>query len=313
MKRGNKFLLVGLILILLIAPLISAGFFSDWFGRITGYGSATQPVTLNISVSSGSAPIVYNVSDLGAVTLTDGPSPTYITVNFSVSDADGASNLDNTSAMVNLTRASEELRINSSCAVSDYGGDFANYTCNVTMWWYDVAGDWVVYANISDLNSNLAINNTNNRSFGSLTGIVMYPSAVTFTSILAGNLNTTPTDNLVLNNTGNVDVASGNVEINATDLVGETTNATFLFAGNFSGSTFTGGSIECNASSVSATALVNYTYTGIVSSVLAAGNFTLEDGTGEEKIYLCLVEAGAELTTQQYSTLRYGSWTIQIM
>jgi len=312
MKRGNKFLLVGLILILLIIPLISAGFFSDWWGRITGE-VATQPVTLNITVASGAAPIIYNISDLAAVTLTDGPAATYITVNFSVNDSDGAGNLDNSSAMLNLTRSGEELRINSSCAVADFSGNHANYTCNITLWWYDVDGAWTVYANITDLTSNLAINNTETRTLNSLTGIVLSPSSLTFATITAGNLNTTPSDFLRLNNTGNQDVASGNVQMNATDLVGEQTNSTFLFAGNFSASNSTGGEIECNASNPDATALINYSYTGIVGSILTAGNFTLEDGTAQEDTYLCLREAGSELTSQEYSTLRYGSWTVQII
>jgi len=110
-----------------------------------------------------------------------------------------------------------------------------------------------------------------------------------------------------------VDIASGNVQINATDLEGETTSGQFLFAANFSASPSTGGNIECNASTTDATALVNKTSTGIVGSVLAAGNFTKEDGTAQESIYLCLRETGFELSPQQYSTNAFGDWTIRIL
>jgi len=96
-------------------------------------------------------------------------------------------------------------------------------------------------------------------------------------------------------------------------LVGETSPGEFLFAGNFSASNSTGGNIECNASNPDATALVNYTYTGIVGSILAAGNFTLQDGTAQENTYLCLREVGSELSDQQYSTNAFGSWTIRIL
>jgi hypothetical protein len=314
MKRGNKFLVVGLILVLLSVPFISAGFFSDWWGKITGEASATQPVTLNISISSGSAPNIYNITNLESITLTDGPNPTYVIINFSVSDGDGASNLDNTTAALNFTKSGEELRANSTCTPYEFEGNYANYTCNVTMWWWDAAGsDWLISANISDLNTNYFVNDTHTRTVDDLTGIVMYPSAVTFASILAGNLNTTPSDNLALNNTGNVDIASDNVQIKALDLLGETDDSQALWAGNFSGSALTGGDIECNSSTTDATALVNNTDTGIIGSILSAGNYTLEDGTAQEEIYLCLLEAGSELSGQYFSTTALGSWTVKIV
>ena len=312
MKRGDKVFVVGLFLVLLIIPFISAGFFSDWIGRITGEASQNQPVTLNITVSAGAAPLIYDIFPLTSVTLTDGPNPTYVTINFSVNETDGAGNLDNTTALLNLTRASEQFRGDSLCTPYEFAGNYANYTCNVTLWWYDVDGQWFVYANISDLNSNLDVFDKN-ITLNSLTGIVLSPSALTFATILAGNLNTTPSDFLRLNNTGNQDIGSGNVRINASDLIGETDAGQALYAGNFSASPFTGGNIECNASTTDATALVNFTTTAIVGSILTAGNYTLEDGTGQEDTYICLRETGAELSSQQFYTSGLFDWEINVV
>jgi hypothetical protein len=265
----------------------------------------------NFNVNSNQPPNIYAVTSIPSVTLTEGPGPTFVTVNFSVYDANGISDLNSASAAVNFTKAGENLRYNNSCAIKDSSGNYANYTCNVTMWYWDAAGsDWKVYANISDLESNLAVNDTTNFTVNSLTGFVMAPSSLTFSSITAGTNNQTPTNHFILNNTGNVN--TGNIQINATDLVGETTKNQFLWASNFSASNSTGGNIECNISG-SATAMVNMSYTSVANTVFAAGNFTKNDGTtGQEQIYLCLRKVGYELTQQIYSTNQFGSWTVKI-
>jgi hypothetical protein len=305
----NKSILILLISLILISPLVSAGFFSDVWDKITGDASTTQNVLVNISITSA-PPIIYNVSGLSSVTLTDAPSPTFVIVNFSVNASNGVSTLNNATAAVNFTKAGQPLVINSSCAVKDWSGNFANYTCNVTLWWWYNAGSWQVYANISDLGSNTAVNGTNTVTVNTLTGFTMGPSAVTFSSLSAGAVNQTPTNYLLLNNTGNTNTTT--VQINATDLVGETDHSKFLWASNFSASNFTGNKIECNVSG-SATAMVNMTYSTVSNVNLYVGNYTKNDGTtGQDKMYLCLIKAGPELTQQQYSTGQFGQWTVKI-
>ncbi len=316
MKRGNLIGILGICLLLII-PLASAGFFSDFLkdfrARITGEATDVANVDLNISITTGTAPIIYNVTGLEAITLTDGPGATYLVMNFSVNDSDGAENLDNTSAMLNITKAGEALRIDSSCAVKDFAGIYANYTCNVTMWWFDSDGVWTVYANISDLNTNYHVNDSNTRSVGALTGLTMDPSALTFSgSLLAGATNTTPSNYLTLNNTGNKAISDGNVKVNSTDLLGEGDPSKALWASNFSMSPLTGGDIECNVSA-SATAMVNWTETGVSGATLEANNFTYNNGTGQENMYLCLRQVGDELIEQQYSTAAFGAWEVKVV
>jgi len=317
MKKSVKIKSVVMILLIsfiLIIPLISAGFFESTWNKITGMGSSTSPVTLNISVTSG-APTVYAVYNLSsAITLTDAPSPTFIIINFSVTDPDGAANLNNASAAINLTKAGEELRYNSSCAVKNYGGNYANYTCNVTLWWWDASGvDWKIYANISDLGGNIGVNGSNFVTVNTLTGFVMSPSALTFATLVAGATNqTSANDPLILNNTGNYDITTNNVKINSTDLVGETNPSKFLWASNFSASIYTGGNIECNITA-SATQMVNMSDTAVANTILSAGNYTINDGTGQENVYVCLRKIGVELTQQQYSTNQFGSWSVKIV
>jgi hypothetical protein len=59
--------------------------------------------------------------------------------------------------------------------------------------------------------------------------------------------------------------------------------------------------------------MVNRTSTGVVLSVLNAGNYTIGDGTGQERIYTCLRQVGTELTQQQYSTSRFGPWVVRVV
>jgi hypothetical protein len=287
----------------------------------SGYTNASKTYNLTIqqnnvndylNLSGGLvAPVIYNVTGISPVTLTEGPGKTFIVVNFSVYDFNGASNLNNASAAINFTKSGEALRYNSSCAVKDYLGNYANYTCNVTMFWWDAAGtDWKVYANISDLDSYIAVNDTTTFTVNSLTGFVMTPSTLTFSNLPAGSTNQTPTNYLLLNNTGNTNVTNP-IQINATDLVGETDHSKILWASNFSASNSTGGKIECNVTA-NANSMVNYTFTSISNTILPAGNYTKNDGTAQEQIYLCVRKVGVELTQQQYSTNSFGSWTIKI-
>ena len=305
----KRIILILLVSFILISPFVSAGFFQDAWNKITGQASTTQNVLVNISITSA-APIIYNISGLGAVTLTDAPSPTYITINFSVNASNGAATLNNASAAINLTKAGQPLVLNSTCAVKDWSTNMVNYTCNLTLWWWYNAGAWQVYANISDLGSNTAMNATHTITVNSLTGFTMSPSALTFSSLSAGATNQTPTNYMVLNNTGNTNTTT--IQINATDLVGETDHSKFLWASNFSASNFTGNKIECNVTG-SATSMVNYTYTTVNNANLNVGNYTKNDGaTGQDKMYLCLIKAGPELTQQQYSTGQFGQWTVKI-
>jgi hypothetical protein len=311
--KSREIVIVVFFAILLIIPLISAGFFQNTWNKITGKASTTSTVLVNISVNAG-VPTIYNISNVSsAITLTDAPSPTYITINFSVNAPNGVATLNNATAAINLTKAGQELIRNGSCAVKDWSGNSANYTCNLTIWWWNNPGTWTVYANISDLGSNYAVTNGSHTvTVNSLTGFVMSPAALTFSSLTAGSINQTPTNYLLLNNTGNTNVTAGNVQINATDLVGETDKSKFLWASNFSASTLTGGNIECNITG-SATSMINMTFTGVANTIIPVGNYTKSDGTGQETMYLCLRKVGYELTQQQYSTNQYGSWTVKIV
>ena len=119
-----------------------------------------------------------------------------------------------------------------------------------------------------------------------------------------------------MNNTGNKPVIAPNVQINATNLRGEQNSELGIWAGNFSVSTDTGGSctgpscIECgDAPSTTMSAGI---FTNLTVANLTRGNYTINNGTGQEGLYFCIKLAGNELTTQAYSTANESAWTVRI-
>jgi len=290
---------------------------------ILNFNSTTRDTHVNISEgtpSSNAAPQITNVFSDGTLggALNEGPSSTSFTVNFSVVDTDGASDLDSGTAAVNFSKTGEDERYNVTCAQYQAVGNAANYTCNnIQMWWWDGDGTWNINASITDSASNNADNGTNTFSVSATTGFVQAPGNLTFAGITAGGNNfTSDNDPLLFNNTGNQDVSTGTISINATNLLGEENGALGLYSGNFSVGNTTGGNAECGE--VTATTL-NYTvsggsYVNITTSVMNASNFTINNGQeGQERLYFCLRLAGSELTQQSYSTKANGPWTIQIV
>ena len=99
----------------------------------------------------------------------------------------------------------------------------------------------------------------------------MTPSALAWSSISVTDTDTLADNNpLLINNTGNDDIATGNVQVTAVDLAGEVNPSYFIYSGNFTSNIAS----ACNTG----TTLVNATATGITNSVLAAGNHTALSG-----------------------------------
>ncbi len=260
---------------------------------------------------------VYNSSI--TTTLNQGPLATSVIINFTAYDADG--NLNYSTARVNISLTGEVTRQNMSCSRYESSPTYANFTCNITMFWYDGAGNWNITASIWD-NTTLSVKNDSTTLYvGATTAFEIAPGNLTWNAFIAGSTNQTANnDPLILNNTGNqpVGIATGtsNITINATHLRGEIDNTKILIANNFSVSTLTGGActgdacLECGGG---LTGNLSYgRFTNITSAFLPKGNYTQEDGTGREQLYFCLRIAGRELTGQPYSTSQEGSWVIRI-
>ncbi len=307
-KRGTLVFVVVLASVLLVSSFASAGMF-DWFGKITGKVTQ-QSVNVNVTISN-TAPTIASVSAISAVNLNEGPTSTTVVMSFVASDADGAGNLNDSSAMVNFTRAGEVVRA-VSCTNAGSTATTVNYTCSVPMYWFDGSGTWNVTVFVKDLSNSAASNVSTTFTINALTGFVSSPASLTWASLTPGSVNQTSTnDPIVLNNTGNQNITAGNVQLNTTDLLGELDANRKIYSNNFSVGVTTGGSppVECGA-----TTMAPSVYTAIGSATLPRGNFTVNDGsTGQEQVYFCIKKVGSELTAQAYSSDSASrAWTLKI-
>lgn len=316
-----------LFLIILILPLVTSVNIVEWLrdlGTITGKASsATHTVSLSVQ---GFAPNISNVSiSKTSWSITEG-SKTILTVTFSVMDPDGLSNLDNSTAEVaiNKTIGADILRrVNDSCAPGDNRGESSmNFSCEIPIWYWEMNGTWNINATICDEQGICTQNFTTVFTLGVTGSIQISPPAINFGSLVKGTANNTATDDpLVINNTGNLNVTLGNVQLKAIDLAGADALTT-IGAENFTVGTLTGSLAECDWSAngdARANKTTNNTAIGITAAGLARGNLTNVEPccntTYQENLYFCFYKpVPTHLTPQAYSTTApAGSWTISVV
>ena len=304
MKRGIYILGVSLAIILTLS-MVSAGTFGNLWDKITGKASQSN-VDLNISVTGGTPPriiAVYNeTSDTVDGGINEGPAPSYVPVVFRVEDADGIANLNNGSALVNYSKSGETTREVTCVFVEEEStGTQANYSCNVTMWWWDGPGTWDINPYIADYSGNTAYNaSVATFAVGPTDGLLANQTSLTWPSISPGSSDTEANEFMGINNTGNRDRS---IFVNSSDLIGEDNPDKALGANNFS---------VKNAAGCSGTLMVNRTDTNVTSAHLTHGNYTINDGTAQENIFFCLETSNSDLTAQAYSTRDSGAWIVKV-
>ena len=310
-------------------------FSSEGIYNITAYYTGSQnytqnwsiPFYVNVTPALNTAPQIKNVTIVEgtAITLNEG-SNTNVTINFTVEDAQGVSDL-NTAVNVTFTKAGEQTRANYTCfRETPATGNNANYTCAVDLWWFDDDGAWIINATVSDLSNEVTSNFTQTLTVNPITGVIVGPGNLSFGTLNPGSKNQTASTAITLNNTGNQDVYDGKIEINATTLSGESNSALGIHSGNFTVSnTTSGGNAQCDISnttairlaSVSGKSFVSINITDVANSQmtsnLSRGNYSVNNGiTGQEQLYICISLLGAELSQQSYSTSVNKAWTIRI-
>lgn len=285
-------------------PTTQANGFLDWLT-----GKATKPTNVTITVSQLAIPWVSAIESPQNVTES---SKTTVVFYFNATIPGGlAANINKSSAIGNFSKTSETTRQNTSCINVSEGTDWVNFSCSIDVWYWDGAGYWNVTAYIKDSTGNAAVNTSSLMNLSESTCLVVSPNELTWATLVPGATDqASSNDPTLINNTCNNDIASGGIELNATDLVGESNNEFQIAATSFMTHINTGGD-ECSAG----TSLVNWTYQSITSSELSAGNNSLSYGnatSGQEQLYYCIPLVDAGLMAQTYSTDIWGAWSIQI-
>lgn len=320
MKKEVAFI-VTIFLIIFIVPAVYGGildFFKGGVESITG----RDAITATISVGN-TAP---NISDVSLAALSFSPSEgdvRLVEVAFLANDAEGASNLDNTTAKVNisyqsLTGAGILTDSNSSCTSTNVDSDTNNYTCEINMqYFWDHSTAWTVDAEVKDNNNNFALNSSNqagdglNWTYSELIAANLTGTSLAWASVVPADTNASSTTNLTLENTGNS--LSLNIVDTVIDLGGP--SGTIIPAGNFSLFNITNtDKIECDFENQSAAVTIGaHPIVGVNETAIRHLINALKRGGGSDNFGLtnvCLFDVPADLLAGTYDTSSGGTWTI---
>ena len=298
------FIVYLLMVVLLMFVLFYTGTLNK-LAEITGYATSAN-TALNISISN-TAPTIGTVNVIAAQDPTD-DTTTSITFNYTVTDNDGAGNINLSEAKAYFNKTGETTRSNTTCINTSIGvGNNINFTCTISMYYFDVNGAWTINATIKDKSASYVENSTTTFTYNILTAMKMAPTSLSWASIGvtttdAGSSN----DPIIINNTGN-DIPL-DVNVTSYNLRGETTITEFIYGANFT--------VQNASQGCSGTAMVNATSTNITTSTLQRGNHSLgynNATSGQEEIFFCLKGVLSTLSQQSYSSSAYGSWLVAVI
>ena len=311
------------VFMVLTVSLVSAGFFEDLFGKITGKAT-TKATNVSISVTGINAVTIVVINSTITGTTNDPSEDTFSTIEFfvEVSDADGVNDINDSSVNVSVAFFNQSLfsskRVNLTCSlVADLDANKANFSCSIYMYYFDANGIWNITVFANDLgNLTAQSDTTKDFTYDQLKAIKITPTALTFASVSPGDTNiTSNNDRTYINDTGNFNGTSGGIEINATNLIGVTTHTDSIPVANFSISIVDSTGPPANESCITQTTPVNATSTAITGSILPRGNNSLNNNvTGQEIIFYCITQVPTDISSQTYSSAKsdngYGAWTI---
>jgi hypothetical protein len=313
-----KKLSVGFVLVVTLifsVYLVSAGI-GDWFNTITGRAtSGDTNVTVTLSGSNPVTVEVFNNTLIGATVTPVEDNPLDIEFIVRLSDVDSLSDINESSVSANFSRAGEALRQNSSCqylAGQDdaSGPPFSkNFSCTITTWFFDAPGTWTITAGGNDEgNGAYVYNETQTFIMATTTAMVMSPASISFGSVTPGTANETTADFTLINNTGNANIT--NITVTAVDLVGQE-NGALLGVNNFTVGNNTGGNAECDYGATNdASIMLNASQVQVGNAQLLRGNYTIDDGTGQEQLYYCFMNV-PNIETDAYSPP--SLWTVSVV
>lgn len=296
--KSTKIVLLLAFTVMLILPVVYAGWFSDW---ATGWQTGVRQTNLTITVSN-TDPVVTYVSNPGSQSVTEGASA-QVDIEVHVYDADGVATIDDAQTYLNITilNGDSAVRTHSPCSnEADIDGNEANYTCTVYVWYWDTPGWWNITAHGEDVNNAADSNESQTFQLQDTTAINLAPDQITFTSGTPGTLDVQGSnDPTRINNTANHNISANDLTVTALDLYGNPDGNYKIPAENFSVNINDAceGDLMSNGSAIS-----------VSSYELPRGN--LSAGVAYEEIYYCIEQIPEGISEQDYDTSDAGPWVI---
>ncbi|MBI2107770.1 hypothetical protein HYT54_01470 [Candidatus Woesearchaeota archaeon] len=241
-----------------------------------------------------------------------------ILISFNVTDPDGISEINATTAIVNLTLGGSggQFRFN----ISAQGGEFgtcSNHTegspvrvvinCTVLMKYFDNASsNWIVDARVQDINGATGTNNTHIFTYNELSAISFSRAFINFSNVNLGQNDQPAVLPLILNNTGNDDFDQLN--LTAAALIG-TSDATKSIAAsqftiNYTNATLGAGrALGTSAVTIPGRdATANLTLRHGHASALTDYNDLITSASGNQSLYFWVDVPSSGLTIQNYNS-----------
>jgi len=305
---------------LIIIP--AAGGATGFWDTITGWATSS---TTSLAININNAPqVIYVRATTPTVTITE-DSTTAANFTLLVRDLDGVGEIDNSTVFLRVNLTGETDRMNYTCVGNGtVDANTLSYNCQVFMWFFDSYGNWTINASAKDTSSVYGENLSVQFEVYSTTAMQMGPVNLTWPALELGTSNrTSNADPIILNNTGNKDIAIGGVSVRAHNLQGVSTGTEFIDVRNFTISARNGTSgctgdqcFECNG-----TVMLNQSSQPIFNANISAGNRTLNDlfnvtNGPQETLFFCIrtVPESGTISRQTYATnsTHTAPWIISV-
>ena len=268
--------------ILIILSMLSIGY------ALAGNNMVSQ--IKQFRVDNYYTPIITNLTSVPATDPHAG-NITTIFINFTVTDTDGVTELNDSTARVVFNKSTATR--NGTCLPNDFNTTSTRYTCNVSMWYYDDPGVWSINVSVSDNTSRTAFNATTSFTYNSLSSISLNISQLSFGTVYLRTPTGAINDPIIINNTGNTDFT--NISLRAYDLVGVTNSAYIIYANQFG----------VGSTDMFNNTLQNNTFIPISGTSLTHG------ASATEEVYIW-VNITYDIPAQDYNSNIHGAWMIMV-
>jgi len=218
---------------------------------------------------------------------------------FNVSDTNGATTLDASSAKVEV-KFNGISRTSFACSnVQNASSTVGVWNCSVQFAYFDNASaSWTINASIRDTSDSAATNATGTFTYNTLSAFALKSTVINFTGVSLGQSNVAAATNpWIVNNTGNDDF--DNINITGTELRGVTTPSEIIGVGNIT--------VNSSAAAPFGYAMINNTQVRITGATLIHGDPS--QGIGNLSLYFFISVPSTGFSSQDYNATI--PWTIR--